>query len=50
VAPEDQLAYRASKGCWSSVSSDVMLDSNWRWIHDGKGKNGHDGNTWISSL
>jgi cellulose 1,4-beta-cellobiosidase len=39
-----------SKGSSSQVSGEVVLDSNWRWTHDGNGKNCYDGNSWISSL
>jgi cellulose 1,4-beta-cellobiosidase len=40
----------ASKGSCSQVSGEAVLDSNWRWTHDGNAKNCYDENTWISSL
>jgi hypothetical protein len=31
-----------------NISGEVVMDSNWRWIHDGNGKDCYDDNTWIS--
>ncbi|KAK1775016.1 concanavalin A-like lectin/glucanase domain-containing protein [Copromyces sp. CBS 386.78] len=33
----------------SSVSAEVVIDANWRWLHDSSGRNCYDGNKWTSA-
>lgn len=33
----------------SAVNAEVVIDSNWRWLHDSSGKNCYDGNKWTSA-
>ncbi|KAI1363968.1 cellulose 1,4-beta-cellobiosidase [Xylaria arbuscula] len=37
-------------GSCSSVSGKVVVDSNWRWVHDSTGTNCYSGNEWDTSL
>jgi cellulose 1,4-beta-cellobiosidase len=40
-----------SSGSCSTLNRSVVLDSNWRWVHDTKGyTNCYTGNTWDASL
>ncbi|KAK3988911.1 glycoside hydrolase [Cladorrhinum sp. PSN332] len=32
----------------STVNAEVVIDANWRWLHDSSGKNCYDGNSWGS--
>ena len=34
----------------TSVSTEVVIDANWRWLHDEKGNNCYDGNEWKTSV
>nr|BAF57301.1 putative glycosyl hydrolase family7 [uncultured symbiotic protist of Reticulitermes speratus] len=34
----------------SSVSGSIVLDSNWRWVHDSGTTNCYDGNLWSTDL
>jgi len=34
------------KASCTSVSAEVVIDSNWRWLHDSNSKNCYDGNKW----
>jgi cellulose 1,4-beta-cellobiosidase len=38
-----------ASGC-TEVQGSVVLDSNWRWVHDSTGTNCYTGNTWNSNL
>jgi cellulose 1,4-beta-cellobiosidase len=40
----------SSGGSCSTVSAEVVIDSNWRWLHDSNTKNCYDGNKWVSSV
>ncbi|KAK3492123.1 putative cellulose 1, 4-beta-cellobiosidase [Neurospora hispaniola] len=33
----------------NTVNAEVVIDSNWRWLHDSSGKNCYDGNKWTSA-
>jgi len=33
----------------TTVNAEVVIDSNWRWLHDSSGKNCYDGNEWTSA-
>jgi cellulose 1,4-beta-cellobiosidase len=37
------------KASCTAVSGEVVIDSNWRWLHDSNGKNCYDGNEWTSA-
>ncbi|KAK0650045.1 glycoside hydrolase [Cercophora newfieldiana] len=37
------------KGSCTTVNAEVVIDSNWRWLHDSSGKNCYDGNKWTSA-
>lgn len=37
------------KGSCTSVNGEVVIDSNWRWVHDANNKNCYDGNKWTSA-
>ncbi|KAK0752634.1 glycoside hydrolase [Schizothecium vesticola] len=34
----------------TTVSTEVVIDSNWRWLHDSKGNNCYDGNEWKTDV
>lgn len=36
----------SGQGSCQSVSAEVVIDANWRWLHDGSGQNCYDGNEW----
>ncbi|KAK4139078.1 glycoside hydrolase [Dichotomopilus funicola] len=36
-------------GACTTVNAEVVIDSNWRWLHDADQKNCYDGNEWTSS-
>jgi cellulose 1,4-beta-cellobiosidase len=36
-------------GSCSNVNGEVVIDANWRWIHDSSGTNCYDGNAWTSA-
>jgi cellulose 1,4-beta-cellobiosidase len=40
----------SSGGSCSDQRGSVVVDANWRWLHDSNSKNCYDGNEWISSL
>ncbi|KAI0427741.1 cellulose 1,4-beta-cellobiosidase [Xylaria sp. FL1042] len=40
----------SSGGSCSTVSGKVVIDSNWRWVHDSSGTNCYTGNEWDTSL
>ncbi|KAI1275635.1 glycoside hydrolase family 7 protein [Xylaria sp. FL0933] len=40
----------SSGGSCSTVSGKVVIDSNWRWVHDSSGTNCYSGNEWDTSL
>ena len=37
-------------GSCTPVSGSVVIDANWRWVHDKNGKNCYTGNTWDATL
>ncbi|KAK3356854.1 putative cellulose 1, 4-beta-cellobiosidase [Lasiosphaeria hispida] len=37
------------KGSCTSVSTEVVIDANWRWLHNADGKNCYDGNKWTDA-
>jgi cellulose 1,4-beta-cellobiosidase len=37
-----------SSGC-TQTSGEVVIDANWRWLHDSSGKNCYDGNEWTDA-
>jgi cellulose 1,4-beta-cellobiosidase len=39
----------SSGGSCSSVNAEVVIDANWRWLHDASQKNCYDGNKWTSA-
>jgi cellulose 1,4-beta-cellobiosidase len=39
-----------SSGSCSDQRGSVVIDSNWRWLHDNNSKNCYDGNEWVSDL
>ena len=39
----------SSGGSCSSVSAEVVIDANWRWLHDANQKNCYDGNKWTDA-
>jgi cellulose 1,4-beta-cellobiosidase len=39
----------SSGGSCTAVNGEVVIDSNWRWLHDSSGKNCYDGNAWTSA-
>nr|BAF57343.1 putative glycosyl hydrolase family7 [uncultured symbiotic protist of Hodotermopsis sjoestedti] len=40
----------SAKGSCQSVSGSIVLDSNWRWLHDSGTTNCYDGNEWSTDL
>ena len=39
------------KGSCTAVNGEVVIDSNWRWLHTTSGyDNCYDGNEWVSSV
>lgn len=34
----------------TTVNTEVVIDSNWRWLHDSKGNNCYDGNEWKTDV
>lgn len=40
----------SSGGSCSSKSGSIVLDSNWRWVHDSGTTNCYDGNLWSTDL
>ncbi|KAK0623804.1 putative cellulose 1, 4-beta-cellobiosidase [Immersiella caudata] len=34
------------KGSCTAVNAEVVIDANWRWLHDSNNKNCYDGNKW----
>jgi cellulose 1,4-beta-cellobiosidase len=38
-----------SGGSCSNVNGEIVIDANWRWIHDSNMKNCYDGNAWTSA-
>jgi cellulose 1,4-beta-cellobiosidase len=38
-----------ARGC-TTQNTKVVLDANWRWLHDGSGKNCYTGNEWDTTL
>jgi cellulose 1,4-beta-cellobiosidase len=40
----------SGKGSCTTQQGEVVMDSNWRWTHDGNGKNCYDGNQWIKDF
>ncbi|KAF9488614.1 cellobiohydrolaseI [Pleurotus eryngii] len=49
--PTSQVSQCTAAGQCTAQSKLVVLDSNWRWLHDGKSfSNCYDGNTWHSIL
>jgi cellulose 1,4-beta-cellobiosidase len=38
-----------SGGSCSTTSGEVVIDSNWRWLHDASGTNCYDGNEWTAA-
>ncbi|KAK0614760.1 putative cellulose 1, 4-beta-cellobiosidase [Immersiella caudata] len=38
----------SGKGSCTTVNAEVVIDANWRWLHDSSGKNCYDGNKWTS--
>jgi len=39
----------SGKASCTTVNGEVVIDSNWRWLHDSNGKNCYDGNEWTSA-
>ncbi|KAK4031492.1 glycoside hydrolase [Parachaetomium inaequale] len=39
----------SSGGSCSSVNAEVVIDANWRWLHDANQKNCYDGNKWTDA-
>ncbi|GAP83010.1 putative exoglucanase 1 [Rosellinia necatrix] len=39
-----------SSGSCNNVNGKVVVDSNWRWVHDSTGTNCYSGNTWNTNL
>ncbi|KAK4118531.1 glycoside hydrolase family 7 protein [Parathielavia appendiculata] len=39
----------SSGGSCTTVNGEVVIDSNWRWLHDSSGKNCYDGNKWTDA-
>ncbi|KAK4206218.1 glycoside hydrolase [Rhypophila decipiens] len=39
----------SSNGSCSTVNGEVVIDSNWRWLHTSSGTNCYDGNAWTSA-
>lgn len=39
----------SSAGSCSTVNGKVVVDANWRWVHDSSGTNCYSGNTWDTS-
>ncbi|KAK4159896.1 glycoside hydrolase [Cladorrhinum sp. PSN259] len=37
------------KASCTTVSAEVVIDHNWRWLHDSNGKNCYDGNKWTDA-
>jgi len=37
------------KASCTTVNAEVVIDSNWRWLHDSNNKNCYDGNKWTSA-
>jgi len=37
------------KASCTAVNGEVVIDSNWRWLHDSNQKNCYDGNEWTSA-
>ncbi|KAL2158769.1 hypothetical protein VTH06DRAFT_3960 [Thermothelomyces fergusii] len=36
-------------GSCQQVNGEVVIDANWRWVHDSSGRNCYDGNRWTSA-
>ncbi|KAJ5488550.1 Exoglucanase 1 [Penicillium diatomitis] len=54
LTPENHPSLSWSKcsagGSCSAVSGSVVIDANWRWVHDKSGTNCYTGNTWDATL
>jgi cellulose 1,4-beta-cellobiosidase len=40
----------AAGGDCTTNQGSIVLDSNWRWVHNSAGQNCYDGNTWVTSI
>jgi len=39
----------SGKGSCTAVNAEVVIDANWRWLHDANQKNCYDGNKWTDA-